>query len=97
VRDVDDAHTPLRTPDAELFGRRVLHRSGVRLGHLDVILHHDSGERLAVVRAGRLRRRWTWVSLDDAQLVDGTVIVTTNFGRAVPPPEWRQVGCAKLL
>jgi len=61
--------------DRILFQRTVVHESGLRLGRIDVIVHREGGERVAVVRRGRLFRRWFRVSLAGARLVDGSVVV----------------------
>jgi hypothetical protein len=71
-------------PDAELFGRTVLHSSGVRMGRIDVIVHQAGGTRLAVVRRGFLHRRWYHVSLDGAEMANGQVIAHAGFTRDRP-------------
>lgn len=61
--------------DAALFGRAVTHVSGARLGRIEAVVHRLDGERLAVVRRGRVWRRWYRVSLAGARLDGGGVLV----------------------
>jgi len=60
--------------DAALFGRPVMHVSGARLGRIEAVVHRLDGERLAVVRRGRLRRRWYRIPLAGAR-VDGAGVL----------------------
>jgi len=71
-------------PDSELFGREVVHATGARMGRIEVIVRQGNGGRIAVVRRGRVLRRWYCVSLDDAQLLDGRVLTSAPYGRTRP-------------
>jgi len=71
--------------DAALFGRQVVHVDGLRLGRVVAVVHQLDGERLAVVRRGGILRRWYFVALSGAAVVDGEVIVTAGYGRGRPP------------
>jgi hypothetical protein len=68
-------------PDAELFGRTVVHATGVRLGRIEAVVRQTDWERLALVRRSRPRRRWYCVALAGGRLVDGRVIVTAGYRR----------------
>jgi hypothetical protein len=83
-----------RTPDAALFGRVVVHTSGVCLGRIRVILHQRDGDRLALVRRGLFMRRWSWVSLLDAHAAADRIVVPTHYGRALPAPDMRSRAAA---
>jgi hypothetical protein len=72
--------------DSDLFGRDVVHTSGVRMGRIEVVVHCDGDARMAVVRRGRLARRWYCVSLNGARLVGGIVVVSADYGRERPAP-----------
>jgi hypothetical protein len=67
--------------DAELFGRIVVDGKGVPMGCIDLVIHQAGGRRVAVVRQGRLKRRWYRVSLTGATLVEGRVIAAAGFER----------------
>lgn len=54
------------------------------MGRIEVIVHQQDGGRMAVVRRGRVVRRWYCVSLHGAQLLDGQVIVSARYGRGRP-------------
>jgi hypothetical protein len=69
-------------PDAQLFGRHVWHVDGLRLGRIDAVVHRLDGERLALVRRRRFVRRWSFVSLTGATMVDGRVVASAGYGRA---------------
>ncbi len=57
------------------------------MGCIEVIVHQQDGGRMAVVRRGRVVRRWYCVSLHGAQLLDGQVIVSAGYGRGRPTLE----------
>jgi hypothetical protein len=78
--------------DGDLFRRTAVHSSGLRMGRIEVIVHQQGGGRMAVVRRGRVVRRWYCVSLQGAQLLDGQVIVSAGYGRGRPTLEEYEAG-----
>jgi uncharacterized protein YrrD len=70
--------------DAALFGRDVTHTNGLRLGRIEAVVHQLDGGRLAVVRRGLVFRRWYFVSLAGASVLDDRVIVSAPVGRGRP-------------
>jgi hypothetical protein len=79
-----DAGAEPELADARLLGRDVVHVDGRRLGSIEAIVQQLDGERLAVVRRHRILRRWYFVQLAGASLVDGRVIVSAGYGRGRP-------------
>jgi hypothetical protein len=73
--------------DSELFGRTVWHAGGTRMGRIEAVVHQQDGTRLAVVRRGRVFRRWYYVSLTGARRDGDRVVATAAFGRGRPARE----------